>query len=190
MSVQVGVQAWTSVGMLCGCTSASRCVGENEWVGAHGCTSVQVGVQAQGAHACVQAWTVKSNKNKKNKKEDLATKTYQTNSTTTGMWACERAGMSLWHRDGCRVSNWERGGRSGRWRLCHAYKRWWRCRERWKQVVATVIGPKVSERRECSPSAPFMPCVAMAYSHLVVEKEMISWCLKDQDIASLLMRNA
>ena len=73
------------------------------WVSRCGCRPEQ-------ASRCVRvnarAWTVKS---KKKKEKDLTTKMYQTKSTTTSVWVCKHAGMCLWHQDGCRVSNWERG---------------------------------------------------------------------------------
>ena len=59
-----------------------------------------------------------------------------------------------------------------------------------KRVVAMVMGPNISERRLCSHSTSFMLCIAATYSLLVVERETISYCLKDHKMAPPSMRNA
>ena len=58
------------------------------------------------------------------------------------------------------------------------------------RVVGAVRVPKTSERRLCSQSASFMPCIAVTYLLSVVDRETSSCHLEDHETAPPSMRNA
>jgi hypothetical protein len=59
-----------------------------------------------------------------------------------------------------------------------------------KSVVGVLIGLKTSERGLQSHKPSLPPCVTVTYLLSMMERDMISWYLKDQDTALPLMRNA